>query len=83
MKTYSKIEKVRAIGSLLKLGKGIKEAVHESNKYFSIQPKGIFVDKRKYEDIMKKYDSITDFVIECINEKIPNFAFKSITNKGN
>lgn len=72
---------VDMIGSLMKSGKKFNDAVKVTNKYRSVDFK-IFVDIKKFDEaVHENGDSNVDFVINTINERYPNLAFKNIRER--
>lgn len=77
-KDETSMPKITMIGSFLNMGKNIKEAIKESNKYETYRV-DIYFEKKILEKALKtsKKNKI-DLVIDAINSKYPNLAMKNI-----
>jgi hypothetical protein len=80
-KNDERIQNVDMIGSLIKNGRTLNQAIKQTNKYRPIEIK-VLVNKKRFEKIIKDEfdDSQIDFLIGVINKQYPKLAMK-IANK--
>jgi ParB/RepB/Spo0J family partition protein len=69
---------VDLIGSLIKSGKSLPEAIKATDKFKPLDIK-LFVNKKRLDEALRDYNSsIIDLAIGALNEKYPGLAFKNV-----